>query len=156
MFELLRTNWFKNVFLKDLGWIQVFLKIFHLILMHSIYKILCFEEFPHKIALFLKNFGFSIFSIDRVWFSINQKILDFSSLASAWLDWYTIDAQSIETKKFSVFKYLTNLFFLHHLCLGFTCIALFSISIMQFCSHISHCFQTYHAFTLLNWVLNLI
>ena len=130
MFELLRTNWFKNVFLKDLVEYKCFWKTFHLILMHSIYKILCFEKFLHKIALFFKILVFPLFSIDQVWFSINQKILDFSSLASAWLDWYSIDAQPIETKKFSVFKYLTNLFFLHHLCLGFTCIALFSVSIL--------------------------
>ena len=29
----------------------------------------------------------------------------------AWLDWYSIDAQSIKTENFSIFKYLTNLFF---------------------------------------------
>ena len=121
---------------------KYFWKTFYLILMHSIHKILCFEEFLHKIALFFQKFGFSKFSIHRVWFSINRKIPKFSSLASAQLDWYSIDAQSIEIEKFSVFKYLTNLFFLHHLCLGFTCIALFYVSILQFCSHISHCFHT--------------
>ena len=47
------------------------------------------------------------------------------------------DAQPIETEKFSVFKYLTNLFFyflffLHHLCLGLTCIAFFFF----FCIHL--------------------
>ena len=105
-----------------------------------------------------QKFGFSRFSIDRVWFSINQKIPDFSSLASTWLNWYSINARPIETEKFSIFKYLTNLFFffLHHLCSEFTCIALFSVSILQFCSYISHCCHTYHAYTLLNWVLNLI
>ena len=51
-------------------------------------------------------------------------------------------ARPIETEKFSVFKFLTKFFFMHHLCLGFTCIAFFSVSILQFCSHISHCFHT--------------
>ena len=139
-------------------WVEYkcFWKTFHLILMHSIHKILCFEEFLHKIILFFKNLVFSRFLIDWVWFAINWKIPDFSSLASAWIYWYSIDARPIETEKFSIFKYLTNLFFLHHLCLGFTCILLFSVSILQFCSHISYCFHTYHAYTLLNWVLNLI
>ena len=75
-------------------WVEYkcFWKAFHLILMYSIHKILCFEEFLHKIALFFQKFDFSRFSIDRVWFLINRKILDFSSL---------------------VFKYLTNLFFFH-------------------------------------------
>ena len=30
------------------------------------------------------------------------------------------------------------------------------IFILQFCSHISYCFRTSHAYTLLHWVLNLI
>ena len=109
-----------------------------------------------KLLCFSKFWVFQIFNRSSVIFDQSRKILDFSSLASAWLDWYSIDARPIETEKFSIFKYLTNLFFLHHLCLGFTCIALFSVSILQFCNHISHCFHTYHAYTLLNWVLNLI
>ena len=94
-------------------WVEYmcFWKTFHLIFMHFIHKILCFEEFLHKIALFFKNLGFSRFLIDQVWFSINRKISDFSSLVSAWLNWYSINARPIETEKFSVFKYLTNLFF---------------------------------------------
>ena len=46
-------------------------------------------------------------------------------MLSTWLDWYSIDARPIETKKFSVSKFLTKFFFMHHLCLGFTCIVLF-------------------------------
>ena len=67
--------------------------------------------FLYKIALFFKNLVFSRFLIDWVWFAINWKIPDFSSLASAWIYWYSIDARSIETENFSVCKYLTNLFF---------------------------------------------
>ena len=40
---------------------SVFWKTFHLILMHSIHKILCFEEFLHKIALFFKKLFFPDF-----------------------------------------------------------------------------------------------
>ena len=38
-------------------WVEYkcFWKTFHLILLHSIHKILCFEEFLHKIALFFKK-----------------------------------------------------------------------------------------------------
>ena len=68
--------------------------------------------------------------------------LFFLKLVFAWLDWYLIVARPIETEKFSISKFLTKLFFMHQLCLGFTCIALFSVFILQFCSHISHCFHT--------------
>ena len=65
-----KENWLKILFLGDLGSIQVFLKRIHLILMHSIHKILCFEEFLHKIALFFKYLFFpdfrSIKSVSRL------------------------------------------------------------------------------------------
>ena len=52
----LRTNWFTNVFWKIWVELKCFWKIFNLILMHFIHKILCFEKFLHKSALFFKNF----------------------------------------------------------------------------------------------------
>ena len=106
------------------------------------YSCILFIKYYALRSFCIKLLCLSKFLIDRVWFSINRKIPDFSSPASAWLDWYLIGFQPIETKNFLVFKYLTNLFFLRHLCLGFTCIALFYVSILQFCSHISHCFHT--------------
>ena len=59
------------------NWIQnlCFWKIFHLILMHFIHKIQCFEEFLHKIALFFKNLFFPEFqSIEYVFQSIEIAI----------------------------------------------------------------------------------
>ena len=73
MFELLRTNWFKNVFLKDLVEYKCFWKTFHLILMHSIHKILCFEEFLHKIILFFKNLVFPDFRLIKCDFRSIEK-----------------------------------------------------------------------------------
>ena len=116
MFELWGQIDGKSYFWKIWVEYKCFWKNFHLIFMHSIHKILCFEEFLHKIALFFR------FLIDRVWFSINWKIPDFSSLASAWLNWYSIDARPIETEKFSFFKYLTGLFFLFMFKIHMHCI----------------------------------
>ena len=71
-------------------------------------------------------------------------------------DWLTLSLDRLKLKNFQFLSFWQKKIFMHHLCLGFTCSALFSVSILQFCNHISHCFHTYHASTLLNWVLNLI
>ena len=78
------------------------------------------------------------------------------SKLSASLDWYLIGVQPIEIGKFSVFRFLIDQSFNALFVIGFTCIALFSLFILHFCSHIPHWFHTQHAYTLLNWVLNLI
>ena len=67
--NLRRIDW-KSYFGEN--WVQnkCFWKAFHLILMHFIHKILCFEEFLHKIALFFKNLFFTEF-----WFSTNRTCL---------------------------------------------------------------------------------
>ena len=72
-------------------WVQYncFWIAFHLIFMHFIHKILCFEEFLHKIALFFKKIYFSRFSINRtycltnwncdkklVWICLFRSVLD--------------------------------------------------------------------------------
>ena len=79
-----KDKWLKTLFLRNLGSKQVFWKAFHLILMHFIHKILCFEEFLHKIALFFKkkNCVFQIF--DRL-----KLFLDWSKM---WLKfWFESD-----------------------------------------------------------------
>ena len=50
---------------------KCFWKAFHLILMHFIHKIQCFEEFLHKIALFLKNLNHDIRLIEKQFQSID-------------------------------------------------------------------------------------
>ena len=91
--------------------------------------------------LCFSKFHFSRFSIDRSCFSTDRNCNKNFLFEFAWLDWHSIDAWLIETKKFQFLSIWPIFFFLHHLCLGFTCIALFSVSILQFCSHISHCFH---------------
>ena len=81
--------------------------------------------------LYFSKFHFSKFSIDQSCFSTDRNCDKNFWFECAWLDWHSINAQSIETENFQFFKYLTKFFFIHHLCLGFTCIALF------FCIHLA-------------------
>ena len=73
MFEAweFKENCLRILFLGN--WVQnkCFWKSFHLILMHFIHKILCFEEFLHKISLFFKKIGFSWILINQTCFSID-------------------------------------------------------------------------------------
>ena len=81
---------------------------------------------------------------------------------SAWLDWYSIDAQSIEIEKFSILSIWPIYSSMHHLCLGFTRIALFLypscnfaiISLIVF-THNMHtlCYIRYPTWTK-NWLIN--
>ena len=107
-----------------------------------------------KCSVFQKNY-FSRFSIDRICLSIDQNCNNKFWLESAWLDWYSIDARSIEIEKFSVSKFLTKFFFTHHLCLGFTCIALiFGIYLAVLQSYLwlfSHIICRHFA---KNWLIN--
>ena len=87
-FENLRKIDWKSYFWEI--WVQYkcFWKAFHLILMHSIHKILCFEEFLHKIALFFNIFFPEFWSIELVswpieiviknlfWICLAQLVLD--------------------------------------------------------------------------------
>ena len=88
-FENLRIIDWKSYFWEI--WIQnkCFWIAFHLILMHFIHKILCFEEFLHKIALFFKKLFFpefrSIKLVSRpikianknlIWFCVFQLVLN--------------------------------------------------------------------------------
>ena len=124
-------------------WVEYkcFWKIFYLILMHFIHKILCFEEFLHKIALFFKNLGFPDFQSIECDFRSIEKFHIFQVLLLP----NSIGIRSMlnrsKLKNFQFLSFWPN-FFMHHLCLGFTCIVLFFVSILQFCSYISHCFHT--------------
>ena len=77
-------------------WVQYkcFWKAFHLILMHFVHKILCFEEFLHKIALFFKNLIFPDFRliepVSRP-IEIAIKILFWICLVRSMLDRYWIN-----------------------------------------------------------------
>ena len=68
-----------------------------------------------------------------------------------------IDVQLIVNGKFSVFRFLADQSFHALFVFGFTCIALFSLSILHFAIiFLIDWFHTQHTYTLLNWVLNLI
>ena len=84
------------------------------------------RSFYSKMLYFSKKIDFSRFSIDRICLLTDRNCDNNFWLESAWLNWYSIDARLIETEKFSVSKFFTKVFFffMHHLCLGFTCIAL--------------------------------
>ena len=76
--------------------------------------------------------------------------------------WKKILVNNIETKNFSVSMFLTKKFFMHHLCLGFTCIVLFLypscsfavISLIVF-THNMHtlCYIGYSNWSK-NWLIN--
>ena len=96
-----------------------------------------------------KVLKFLIVSTNRRSPLTDQKCELLCAKLSASLDWYSIDVRPIEIGKFLVFKFLTDQSF-HALHIQIrTCIALFSLSILHFCSHISHCFHTHHAYSLL-------
>ena len=79
--------------------------------------------FVLKSSVFQKT-DFSIFSINRTRCSIDWNC-DKNFFVWICLTRLAFDQCSIDRNwKISVFKYLTKLFFMHHLCLGFTCIAL--------------------------------
>ena len=86
-FENLRIIDWKSYFWEN--WVQnkCFWKVFHLILMHFIHKILCFEEFLQKNALFFKKLVFPEFrSIEP----ISQLI----EIAIKVLDWLCVSISS--------------------------------------------------------------
>ena len=136
----LRTNWLKILILEDLGWHQVFLINFssHTYAFFLKKKQYALRSFYIKMLCFSKNMIFPDFrSIEPVFRSIEIAIKIFGlSLPDS------IDVRSIATEKFSISMFLTKFFFhasfvfrIHMHCIIF-------VSILQFCNHISHCFDT--------------
>ena len=116
-FENLRIIDWKSYFWEI--WVQnkCFWKVFHLILMHFIHKILYFEEFLHKIVLFLKKLCFPDFWLIK---SISQPIENaIKILVWIWpfrslLDWFWINRrhfQSIESNFRSIKNRIGSFFF---------------------------------------------
>ena len=127
-------------------------------------KIMCFEKFLESflcITCHEKSFenwfyrkisGFSkkkkkktvFLSLDDwIYFLINQKKLSSQNLTfylvQLMFDWSSTDRN---WKIFSFLKFWPICFFHASFMIGFTCIPLFSVSILQFCSYISHFFHT--------------
>ena len=107
-----KDNWLKTLFLRI--WVQYkcFWKAFHLIPMHFIHKILCFEEFLHKIALFFLKIGFSRISIEPVSRSIEIaiKILVWLYVFRSVLDCYWINQMYFQSIKNRIESFLKPLF----------------------------------------------
>ena len=114
----LRINWLKILILEDFGWIQVFLKNFS----------------SHNHAFFIKQCALRSFYIKTLYFSKfwffhtfvrSNLFFDQSKLRLKFLVWVCLTQLMFATEKFSASMFLTKFFFMHHLCLGFTYIALF-------------------------------
>ena len=128
----------------------------------SFMKYYALRSFLHKIALFFKNLFFLDFrSIEPVFRSIKIVINIFGL---SLLD--SIDVRSIldwsQLKNFQFLCFWPKFFSMHHLCLGFTCIALFLypsysfvvISLSVF-THNMHtlCYIGYSTWSK-NWLIN--
>ena len=112
---------------------------------------------------FSKNWFFQTFDQSNLFF--NQSKLRLKFLVWVFLTWLMFNRFSIDrivTEKFSVSMFLTKIFFMHHLCLGFTCIALFLYPSCSF-AIISLIIFTYNMHTLYyigysiwskNWMIN--
>ena len=103
----------KNLFLEDLGWIQVFFE--KLLISYScisFMKYCVLRSFCIKLLCFSKKKNhFSRFLIDRSCFLTDRNCDKNFWFESAWLDWHSIDAPSIETEKFQFLSIWPNFFY---------------------------------------------
>ena len=123
----LRTNWLKILILEDLGLnSSVFWKTFRLILMHYFFIKQCaLRSFCIKMLCFSKIWFFQTFDWSNLFFDqskLRLKFLVWVCLTRLMFDRFSIDRNC---KIFSFYVFDQIFFFMHHLCLGFTCIALF-------------------------------
>ena len=114
-------SWFWKIWIK----FKCFWKTFHLILMPFFLKQCAFRSFCIKVLRFSKIWFFQTFDWlnEPVFRSIEIAIKIFGlSLPDS------IDIRSIldwlQLKNFQFLCFWPKIFFMHHLCLGFTCIAL--------------------------------
>ena len=158
----LRTNWLKILILEDLGWIQVFWKTFRLILMHFFIKQRALRSSCIKMLCFSKIWFFHTFNRSNLLFDqskLRLKFLVWVCLTQLMFNRFSIDRN---WKIFGFYVFDQIVFFMHHLCLGFTCIALFLypscsfvvISLIVF-THNMHilCYIGYSTWSK-NWFIN--
>ena len=74
--------------------------------MHFIHQILWIECFLHKTFFIFQKIQFSRILINWMCFSTDRKSLEFISLVSAWFNWSSIGARSVE----SVFQFIETNF----------------------------------------------
>ena len=123
----LRTNWLKILILEDLGWIQVFLKnvsshtyAFFFIIKQCVLRSFCIKMLSISKIWFFQTFNRSNLFFDQP--KLQLKFLVWVYLTQLMFDRFSIDCN---WEIFSFYIFYQNYFFMHHLCLGFTCIALF-------------------------------
>ena len=121
---------------------SVFEKLLISYLCISFMKHYAWRSFYIKMLYFSK-ICFSRFSIDRICCSTDRKCVKSFGLNLLG----SIDIRSMldrsKLKNFQFLSFWPNFVFMHHLCLGFTCIKLFfciHLSVLQ--SYLSHCFHT--------------
>ena len=158
----LRTNWLKILILEDLGWIQVFLKNFSSHTHAFFIKQCALRSFCIKMLSFSKIWFFQTFDRSNLFFNqskLRLKFLVWVCLIRLMFDRFSIDRN---WKIFSFYIFYHNFFFMHHLCLGFTCIALFlypscsfaviSLNVFTHNMHIL-CYIGYSTWSK-NWLIN--
>ena len=137
----LRTNWLKILILEDLGWIQVFLKNFSSYTHAFFFKQCTLRSFCIKMLCFSKIWFFQTFDWSNLFFDqlkLRLKFLVWVCLTRLMFDRFSIDRN---WKIFSFYVLDQNFFHasfvfrIHMHCIVF-------VSILQFCSHISHYFHT--------------
>ena len=131
-------SWFWKIWVEFKG----FWKTFRLILMHFfLIKQFALRSFYIKMLRFSKIWFFQTF--DRLNLFFDQSILRLKFLVWVYLTRLMFDQFSIDRNwKIFSFYFLTKIFFhasfvfwIHMHCIVF-------VSILQFCSYISHCFHT--------------
>ena len=138
----LRTNWLKILILKDLNWIQMFLKNFSSHIHTFFIKQCALRSFCIKMLCFSKIWFFQTFNRSNLFFDqskLQLKFLVWVCLTQLMFNWFLIDRNwkifSFYVFNQIVFFHASFVFRIHMHCIVF-------VSILQFCSHISHCFHT--------------
>ena len=141
-------SWFWKIWVE----FKCFWKTFRLIVMHFFFiKQWALRSFCIKMLCFSKFWFFQTFNRSNLFFDQSKLWLKF--LVWVYLTWLMFDRSQLKNLSFLCFW--PNFFFMHHLCLWFTCIALFLYPSCSF-AVISLIVFTQHAYILLYWVLNLI
>ena len=130
----LRTNWLKILILEDLVWIQVFLKKFSSHTHAFFIKQCALRSFYKKMLCFSKIWFFQTFDQSNLFF-------DQLKLRLKFLVWVCLTRLMFTTKKFSVSMFLIKKFFHTSFVFRIHMHCIFFVSILQFCSHISHYFH---------------
>ena len=128
-------SWFWKIWVE----FKCFWKTFRLIVMHFFFiKQWALRSFCIKMLCFSKFWFFQTFNRSNLFFDQSKLWLKF--LVWVYLTWLMFDRSQLKNLSFlcfwpNFFFYASFVFRIHMHCIVF-------VSILQFCSHISHCFHT--------------